>query len=825
MRQLLADVRLALRRLRNAPIFTLFAVASLALGIGVSTAVYSAVRTLFWLPTGVPHQEQLVAVASGPHAGMSGLDFQDLRAQQSSFTALAASTRFRTALVSPHGAEIVLGEAVSADYFSVMQLAPLLGRLPGASDQRESAHVVVVSERYWRQQLRADRDVVGRSLRLGGLPFEIVGVVRGSFHGLDRFFTASVWIPVTALPPDAPSTFGAWGDLTRRQPAVFAVHGRLRPGVVAARAANDVRVIGQRLDAAYPQGRDLRRDWTLRENAARPADSEMANTIAGMIMTGVGVLLLIACSNLANLALAKGTSRSEEIAVRSALGASRSRLIREQLAEAFAVVVLGGALGIAVLYRLVDYFTTDLPTGGGQTIPLRPEMSLEVFVGSAGGVLLALLVFGLWPALQATGADVRARLGSGLAATSPKWRLHRNLVAWQVCGCVALLLVAAMTQQVIGAIGRQTPLVTHDTLAIAQIEFALNARDEAQTRRIVDALLASLRTQPGIQRVAVSDGLPIGALFATMRVDGVLTTDAEPFNRARDVGKSASVIAGSPELFDTVGVQIRRGRGFTIADDAASPRVAVLTERLARSLFRTTDVVGRSAILGKAGRLSPRYPAPATVTIVGVAADLDEPTRTYRGDQFVFVPWAQRYERGVPVIVTARTRSPSAAVGTLRSMITRIDPDLAISTAGTGSKLLQGPIFILRVISGLSTALCAIATVLAMAGLFGVLSHVVLLRTREMAIRIALGADRRRIFRLVLVDGLRPVAKGIALGATIGIGARLAVRAWVVTDVSAAEPLVFALVPVPFILAALVACYLPAARAARVDPNVALRNL
>jgi putative ABC transport system permease protein len=210
---------------------------------------------------------------------------------------------------------------------------------------------------------------------------------------------------------------------------------------------------------------------------------------------------------------------------------------------------------------------------------------------------------------------------------------------------------------------------------------------------------------------------------------------------------------------------------------------------------------------------------------VGVAADLDDPTRTYRGDQFVFVPWAQRFERGVPLIVTARTRSPGTTAGILRSTIHRVDPELAVSAVGTGSKLLQGPIFILRVISGLSTTLCAIATVLAMAGLFGVLSHVVLLRTREMGIRIALGADRRRIFRLVLLDGLRPVAKGVVLGAAIGIGARLAVRAWVVTDVSATEPLVFGLVPVPFLLAALVACYLPAARAARVDPNVALRNL
>jgi putative ABC transport system permease protein len=191
----------------------------------------------------------------------------------------------------------------------------------------------------------------------------------------------------------------------------------------------------------------------------------------------------------------------------------------------------------------------------------------------------------------------------------------------------------------------------------------------------------------------------------------------------------------------------------------------------------------------------------------------------------VFVPWAQRHEREVPVILTARTRSPSRAVGILQSTIRRVDPELATSAVGTGATLLQGPIFILRVISTLATALGTIAMVLAMAGLFGVLSHVVLRRTREIGIRLALGADRARIFRLILLDGLQPVGKGIVLGLTIGVGARMAVRAWVVTDISAFEPLVLVMMPVPFILAALVACYLPAARASRVDPNVALRDL
>ena len=254
MESVFRDVRLALRRLRMAPGFTLFAVVSLALGIGVSTAVYSAVRTLFWLPLGVPHQEELVVLTSDRITNISGPDFQDVRAQQSGFKALAASARIRTALVSAEGAEVVLGEAVSGEYFAVLQLGALRGRLLTPADERESARVVVLSERFWRQHMRGDPAAVGRTIRLGGLPFEVAGIIRGSFSGLDR--RRSVWIPVTAIPAAGRASFDAWGDLTDRRAAVFTVWGRLRREISPARAAGELEVIGQRLDAVSPLGRD-----------------------------------------------------------------------------------------------------------------------------------------------------------------------------------------------------------------------------------------------------------------------------------------------------------------------------------------------------------------------------------------------------------------------------------------------------------------------------------------------------------------------------------------------------------------------------------------
>jgi len=485
-------------------------------------------------------------------------------------------------------------------------------------------------------------------------------------------------------------------------------------------------------------------------------------------------------------------------------------------------VMAGGALGMWLLFALVDYLTTELPMGFGSAVAFRPEISGAVLGASAGSMVLAVLVFGLWPALQATRQDVRARVGAG-GSTAPRWRLHRNLVAWQVCGCVALTLVAVMTQRIISAVGRDMPEGQAENLAIAQVDFSLNARNESDTRRIVDDLLAAVRRQPGIERVVASTGLPFR--FAGVRSSYTFTTPEAPFTEGRDIGKSGYVISATAGFLETIGLPLSRGRALTDRDDAAAPRVAVVSERFARSLFSTTDVVGRTIVVHRTPRLSKRYPPPESLTIVGVTADPDGTPRTSRGDSYVFVPWAQRYEERVPVVLAARADSATIGVALLRATIRRVDPTLAVSLAGTGTVVLQGPLFLLRAVSRLSTALATVSLVLAMAGLFGVLSHVVMRRTRELGIRAALGADRARIFRLILLDGLKPVGKGIVLGLTIGAGARMAVASWVVTDISAFEPLAFMLIPVPFVLAALVACYVPAARASRVDPNVALRDL
>src|SRR5260221_6359432 len=387
MEPVLRDFRLALRRLWMAPGFTLFSVASLALGIGVPTATYSAVRTFFGMPLGVPHQEELVGVTDGQivSPAMAWPDFVDLRARQSSFMTLAALRPITVALAASETAEPVFGGGVSGDYFSVMGALPRAGRLIQMQDDAAATRVAVVSERVWRSRVYGDLSILGQTIKLGGQPFEVIGITRGPFHGIERFLEQSVWIPITAAAQSS-EAFGPARDLGERRRSSVQVWGRLKGGVALARANSETALIGRRLDESFPKGDRRVRVWGLKQNASEFAVSGTTNTIPGMILTAFVLVLLIACSNLANLSLARGTARSQETSVRSALGASRWRLVREQLIEGAIVTVLGAACGGLVLTGLTDYLSTDLPLGRGIAVPFRPIVDGSALVTASPGI-------------------------------------------------------------------------------------------------------------------------------------------------------------------------------------------------------------------------------------------------------------------------------------------------------------------------------------------------------------------------------------------------------------------------------------------------------
>jgi putative ABC transport system permease protein len=826
MESILRDVRLAARRLRLSPGFTVFAVVSLALGIGVSTAIYSAVRTLLWMPLGIAEPQRAVVWGSANRQQnmLSWLDFVDLRSQQTSFSSIGAARRLYAAVAIGDVVETVFGESVSGDYFDTVGVSALHGRLLQARDETSAARVAVVSETFWRTRLHADRAVVGRSFTLGGEAFEIVGVARGSFHGATPMMPGAVWIPATAVPDRARTGWPA-RQLDDRSLGSLSVWGRLKPGVSLAQARAEATVIAERLDQAFPvkspydsAGRLQRRVWTLTEGTYAAGDTDRVDALGSAILFAVVTVLLIACTNLANLSLAKGTSRAHETAVRTALGASRGRLVREHLVEGGLVTLAGAGLGLVVLWKLTAFFEMDLPIAQNFTVHFKPDVNAPVLIASAGAMAIALLVVGLWPALQSTRADIRRGLGAGVSATSPRWRLHRGLVAWQVAGSVALVLVAAMCAKVTSAVGNRDPGIDYRHLALAKLDFALNGADEPRGRAVLEDILTKARSHPDIQRASASAGLPFGAMGPPV----FATSIDQPFTEGRDTGHYTHRIAASPEIFSTLGMQIVRGRAFTDRDDASAPRVTVVSEGMAIEIFHTTDVVGRSVSVSPWSRLR-KGRTPITSEVIGVSKDTDTFVIGLRGNPVIFVPLAQQYESNL--VVSARSENPAAAAAALRAIVRNAAPELALSAVGTGETLLLGPYWGLRIIAALAGALGAVALVLAMAGLYGVLSHVVARRTREIGIRIAVGADRGRIATLILRDGFRPVLKGIVIGLFVGVLLRLFLRATIVTSISPIDLVIFSLVPVPFVVAALVACWLPAARASRVHPNVALREL
>ena len=810
------DVRAAARRLAATPGFTLFAVVSLAVGIGVTTAVYSAVREFFWAPLGVTEPAALLTVAEAGVAGrISWPDFEDVEAQPGIFTAVAATTPFSAAVVAAEDPEILHGEAVSQQYFAVVRATPRLGRLLQPADDRAGTKVIVLSEQFWRSRLHGDPTVIGRVAKVAGDGYEIVGVVRGSFHGLQPFLPSAFWIPAHGLP--AREMAVPWlRALASRSTPTFAVWGRLASGVSAGRADQELSALAARLDDAYPRTPARPRRWTTKPLLA-VMSNEGVDTFAALMVTAVVTILVIACTNLANLTLARSSARAQEIAIRAALGAARWRLVREQALESLLVAAAGAVLGVPLLYRLLDLFSTDLPMGVGTTMRFRPELNTAALATASAAVCLAVLVAGLWPAWQSTREDVRAQIGAGFNATSTKWRIHRTLVAWQVTGSVALFLVSALCVTIIGRVRQGSDFeVTRN--AVTEIDFSRNGRSEPEMRRLVAAIEQDLAGH-GLPATAASDAYPIG--FLLFPDAGRVTGTDRPFGGARD-GIGAAVIGASPGFAAVGGVRLLRGRWFDAQDDARTRRVAVLTASLARTLFQSIDVVGREVAF-HGGTRSDEGAVVQSMAIVGVAAD-PEDVLARRPQAIIFLPFAQRESRG-EVLLTVRGPTAGAALLGLRAAIRRVNPEIAIGVAGPASIVLAGPLYTLRLVADVASALGALALVLAMAGLYGVLAHVVARRTRELGIRVAVGARPRQIFGLVLRDGGRPVVKGLVLGMMIGIGARMAILARFYTTVSLVDPWLLAVLPIPFGVAAIAACTLPAMRAARIDPNVVLREL
>jgi predicted permease len=827
-----ADLKIAARRLAATPVFTIFAILSLAVGIGVTTAVFSVVDRIFWRDAGLrdPHTLALIISPEGADDGqwaVSAPDLDDFRRSQTSFTRVTGAYVIHPAVASHATTETQRAEAVDGDYFAMLDVRAHIGRVLQQADHAQGAPVVVLGYELWRTRFGADPNVLGQTVRLSGHLFEIVGVAPESFRGASPGpFGSSLWIPLSRVGPFDP------GNPLRlvpgRERRRFTVVGRLKPGVSQQQASAEASAFAAALDQEYPRtitqtGRPTGRGWRVAtlEALRKPGDDLRG---FGLLVFGlITMVLVVACTNLANLILARGAGRQHEFAVRRALGAPRWRLVREQSAESLLLALGGAASSWLVLAGLIRALDIEVPMSRAWFVSVQPELNTTALALAAGVLLLSLLVFGLEPALQLTRkSEVRDDLASGAGSVGvPKAKRQRALLRWQVAISTAFFIIATLCVRYLVSEARYDSGMDLDRMAVASIDFNIQRRDETRARATLERILARIRQQPGVETASFSSGLPFGTTI-TPRL--LLYTAEKPLTTDGG-GEDATLVIATPDFFRTTGISILRGRAFDERDVAGGRYAMVLSESTARRLFGSADVVGRQVDVRMDTRLQGLDPGQPirTATIIGVAEDTDTTHFRRRSGDTAYLPAAQEYSPWITVV--ARSEDPSDAVAAIRRSVREVDPDLAISQVASGHAMLAGPHVLLRGMSIVALSLGGVTLLLAMAGLYGVQSHIVAHRTREIGVRMSLGATAAQVRQMVLKDGYKPVLQGLALGLFFGVVGRAIVRAVLVARLDVVDPWMLLLVPVPMLLAAFLACFLPARRASRVDPNVALRHL
>ncbi|MEX2273098.1 MAG: ABC transporter permease [Vicinamibacterales bacterium] len=832
MRGLLHDLRFVARRLRAAPMFAFFAVLTLGLGIGVTTATYSALHRAFWRPLGIPDNAQAfwVGTKSGARVpqprSMSSPDLRDLRANQTAFVSVQATTTFPAALFANGRSALISGEAVTGGYFTALGLRPMRGRLlQQADDDPAAPPVAVVSERLWRTHFASDEQAIGRPVKVGGRVFVLAGVASPGFEGIvGRVPITDVWVPLSTAETVFYRLRGLASSANRNR-TWLRVFGRLAPDRTAADAGAQLAALGAALDNSEPMGYrsgretvKIPRAWTTVRVGERfnPLQDEMMRAM----MLVPALILLIACTNLTNLVLSRGTSRAHEFAVRRALGCSRASLVRDQLLEVGVIATGGSLAGIATAYALLSMVDAMITSAYGFWPRLRIDLSLEpsVLVAVAGAALLALLVSGLIPALELTRAKRSRALGvDSPGSAPPRWRGRSNLIALQVAASIALFLVSSLFVRQIMSTEVAKSGMNLDRSALVNVPFDTARLDDAGARQAVARVLDELRRTPGVDRAAAAVLWDRPARSSSARI---APADGRPSPGTGDL------IPMTGDGFAVLGLPLRAGRTFFDTDDAGAAAVTVINEGLALNFFGTRNAVGRTLPIHIVMDRGSSVPGAAVraLSVVGVVADTYD--RRGQPESKIYVPYGQHFAAEVDFIARSTSVSDNALAMSMRNAVMKVAPEVPVGYAGPAS-IIEGfaSTRTLRLMTIIAVSLASFALLLAMGGLYGVLMHVMTQRRRELGIRAALGADQTRIRNLVLKEGIRPVLEGSIIGLG-GAGVMMLVSQPMFSKpVSAISPGYTILAVIPLVLAAAVACYLPARRASNVDPNVALREL
>jgi macrolide transport system ATP-binding/permease protein len=819
--RLIADLRYACRTLIKSPGFAAIAILSIALGVGLNTAMFSYVDAILLRPLPVPDSGRIIAVnstAPGTRLGnMSYPDYADLRDRTKTLAALTCYQMVTMGISANREgtAHMTLGVIASGNFFSGLGIDIPAGRGFRADEDVTPGKnpVAVISYSLWESDFGSDPGAVGRKVRINGSDFTVIGIAPKGFTGPEAFVLSEVYVPMHAYPQAIPDSTSAF--LTGRGNRALTLFGRLKPGVSASQANAELSTIAKNIAKQYPEtNRD--RTVTVLNYLSSRFEQDSADAMFALTLFAIsGMVLLIACVNVANLVMARGTARAKEVAIRMAIGGTRWQLVRQLLTESLLLALLGGTAGLAVAYAGVRFLSSvHIPSDFPLSFGVRMDLRLLVF-GFAAAIATG-LVFGLIPALRSTRADLSSTIKSSDQGPAKKfWRgrlAGRNvLVTAQLVLSVVLLILSAFFVRGFDAARHLDSGFRIDHTLFFTADPNLVRYNEAKARDFYRKLEDRLRGRAGIRDVALSSAIPYsngGQSFRRVIVDGYQARPGE------DAPAAWSYVVDD-RYFALMETRIVRGRAFSEHDTAASPRVAIVNETLAARAWPNRNPIGQRMRLD-----GPKGP---TVEVAGVAKNGKYLYWAEPQQAALWMPFAQEYSSQMKVI--ARTQGDPAAMTALaRADVRAIDPDMPIVSLNTmagfyNERAMLGP----RLIAQIVTAIGLVGLLLAIIGLYGVVAYAVSRRTREIGIRMAIGARPPDVLRMVLGQGLTFIAIGVALGIAIALAAGGFLQNFVV-GVSPRDPSI--LIGVPAILAAvmLAACWLPARRASRVDPIRALRQ-
>ena len=818
MESLIKDIRYGVRMLLKNPGVTLVAVITLALGIGANTAIFSGVSAFLMRPLSVPQPDNLIRPLEisedrGLTDEMSYPDYLEYRSQSTSFTGLAAEDMIQAAIDADNQNDVLWGQVVSANYFDVLQITPALGRgfLPDEDKAIGGNAVVVLSNSFWQHRLASDPNIVGKTVQLNNRAYQVIGIGPESFVGSKFALALDFWVPISMA------------DELRRDPGLLNergshwmnVIGRLKPGVSVAQASAEVSAIATRLNQAYPENRaNTTQAKVMLEVEGRWEDMGGVFKSAGAIALAiVGLVLLIACANVANLMLARAAARRKEIGIRLALGANRLRLVRQLLTESVLLSVLGGGLGL-----LLAFWVTDLMQG---FVPILEYHIVDNFFAIDSRALVFTLVislatglvFGLAPAWHSSNPDVVPVLKGDLSAAVRGRRrafgLRNLLVVAQVALSLVVLVCGGLFIKSFRKAQTMDPGFGNENGLIVSLSPTLVGYETEQARNFYRQVIERVSHVPGVESVAYARLLPLGD---SSNSSGPILKEGETLARGA-AGRNIMNNVVGPGYFKTMEIPILEGRDFDQRDQPKTQRVIIVNQKMAQMLWPGESAVGKRIFIGPESRNA--------LEVVGVVK-----TGKYRAlaedpKPFYYYSMDQLRPATAAMVVRGST-DPHSLIGPIRSEIQALDRRVPVFAVKTMAEHKTYALWAPNMAASFSLAFGVVAILLSAVGLYSVMAYVVSQRTREVGIRMALGANHADVMKMITRQGMRLAAVGVGIGFVLSLVlARL--LSSLLIGISGYDVTTFILVPALLTAVALVACYLPARRATRIDPLVALR--